>query len=201
VRCSPSAAAEIKNSCNCTHTKKSALNTRPRSPRVCQPLTANQMACPHTTSSTMPSSLFSTSASLRASASHSFAHSSTSAAIVSPASGTTFRYRYRSSTSNWGRRESCESFGWSRSRRRKANVGRFSARTGGCESIDVNPERMPGPVSLEKNEGGTSSGWSARWTAVIAKPTKIQYSYGPRKLADLPQLDPGCQTRIRNQYE
>ena len=50
------------------------------------------MTCPYATSSTIPSSLFSTSASVRVSASHSFAHSSTSAAIVSPTAGRTVRY-------------------------------------------------------------------------------------------------------------
>ena len=134
------------------------------------------MTCPHATSSTMPSSLFSTSASVHVSVSHSFAHSSTGAEIVSPTAGKTVRYRCIRFTSNWERRASCESFGCSRSRRKKANVGRFSPWTGVCESLNVSPERMPDFVALVKNEGGTSSVWSARWTAVNARPATIQES-------------------------
>src|SRR5579863_9356281 len=77
---------------NQTHMKKSALKGRPPVPRVCQPPTPNQIVFPHTTSSTIPSNLFSTSASLRVSSSHSFAHSFTSSVRVVPSFVTTFEY-------------------------------------------------------------------------------------------------------------
>jgi len=146
-----------------THTKKSALKGRPPVPRACQPPTPNQIVLPHTTSSTMPFNLFSTSASLRVSSSHSFAHSSTSSVRVVPSFVTTFEYWL--SSIEWPR-EVGKNFVWSRMRRRNANVGRFSSRAAGVMvndfgSLEVRLARIPGSESLAKNEGGTSSVCSA----------------------------------------
>jgi len=104
---------------------------------------------------------------------------------VSPSLVTTFSYWLSPSDRA---RKLGENFGWSRMRRRNANVGRFSSRdelgARDIESLAVRPAIIPGPGSLAKNEGGTRSVCSALWTAVQARPGVFSASgrgcQGPR---------------------